>query len=294
MGNNKYAKNEIKGVGIGLRHRHFQEFIEDKPDVSWLEVHSENFLYLGSAAAQCLEDIRQNYPLSAHCVGLSLGSYDNVDKKHLESIKIFIDHFEPALVSDHLSWSAGKGRHLPDLLPMPYTEEALKSVCRNIAVVQDFLNRTILIENPSSYLTFASSQIPEWEFYVEVARRTGCGLLLDVNNIQVSAHNHSFSAENYIEYIPEEVVREIHLAGYSSREVEGKLVYIDDHSTKVYDEVWELYKKAITKFRRVPTLIEWDTDIPELAVLLEEKSKAGKILTLVEQNQAVFIPERND
>ncbi|WP_114326396.1 DUF692 domain-containing protein [Candidatus Colwellia aromaticivorans] len=280
---------KIKGVGLGLRHRHFQEFIENKPDVSWLEVHTENFFSQHSTSSKYLAKIRQDYPISAHCVGLSLGSAAvacPIREKHLQQIKKTIDWLRPAMVSDHLSWSASDGVHyLPDLLPIPYTEEAFEVVTKNINHVQDVLQRQILIENPSSYLSFNDSTILEWDFLAELSKVTKCGLLLDVNNIYVSAFNHDFDALAYLESLPIEAVKEIHLAGYSIDIIEGKEVYIDTHGQKVYDGVWQLYEKAVERFGEVPTLIEWDTDVPELSVLLAEKKKAEAIIAKVLNKQ---------
>lgn len=280
---------KLIGVGLGLRHRHFQEFIENKPDVPWLEVHTENFFSQDSTSSKYLAQIRQHYPISAHCVGLSLGSANvacPVREQHLQRIKKTIDWLQPSMVSDHLSWSASDGVHyLPDLLPIPYTEEAFEVVTNNINRVQDVLQRLILIENPSSYLSFVDSTILEWDFLAELSKTTGCGLLLDVNNIYVSAHNHNFDASTYLENLPIGAVKEMHLAGYSIDNIEGKDVYIDSHGHKVYDGVWQLYEQAIARFGAVPTLIEWDTDVPELSVLLDEKSKAEAIISKVLNKQ---------
>ncbi|MCJ8321699.1 MAG: DUF692 domain-containing protein [Colwellia sp.] len=281
--------NKIKGVGIGLRHRHFKEFIENKPDVPWLEVHTENFFSKDSTSSKYLANIRQNYEISAHCVGMSLGSATlscPVREQHLQKIKQTIAWLQPAMVSDHLSWSASDGVHyLPDLLPIPYTEEAFEVVTQNINHVQDVLQRQLLVENPSSYLAFVDSTMLEWDFLANLSKITGCGLLLDVNNIFVSAHNHGFDALAYLESIPVEAVKEIHLAGYSIDTIEGQEIYIDTHGQKVYDGVWQLYEKAIERFGAVPTLIEWDTDVPELSVLLDEKRKADAIIVKVLNKQ---------
>jgi len=277
--------SDINGVGLGLRHRHFKEFIVDKPDVPWLEIHTENFINQGSTSAKYLAEICQNYPISAHCVGLSLGTASNASLtrlQHIHDIKATIDWLKPSLVSDHLSWSASdEGHYLPDLLPIPYTEEALNIVAQNINQVQEVLRRQILIENPSSYLSYVNSPIPEWEFLSALVKKTGCGLLLDINNVHVSAHNHGFDALNYLGNIPKKSVQEIHLAGYSIDVIEGVDMLIDTHGHRVYDDVWLLYEKAIEHFGAIPTLIEWDTDVPELAVLLDEKRKAEAIITKV-------------
>lgn len=281
------APDQISGAGIGLRHKHFNNFTEDKkPDIGWLEVHSENFFNPASAAHRYLESIREHYAISAHGVGLSLGSADGLDKKHLEKLKWLVDYFKPTLISEHISWGRIGKRHSNDLLPLPYTEEALRVLTNNIKHVQDFLGRRILVENPSSYLTFTSSHISEWEFVARTAEESGCGLLLDINNIYVSSVNHGFSAEEYIDSISSDYVSEIHLAGYSVSKIEGKDILVDTHGTKVYEQVWELYEHAIKKLGNVPTLIEWDTDIPELSVLLDEAKKAETIMNKITRKAA--------
>ena len=277
--------NPLHGVGIGLRHRHFREIIAEKPEIPWLEVHTENFFSSGSAASQCLEKIRKDYPLSAHCVGLSLGAAEPVSARHLAQVQNFIERFSPALVSDHLSWGSASGAHVPDLLPLPYTEEALSALVANIGRTQDTLKRRILLENASSYLRFADSALPEWEFFVEAAKRSGCGLLLDINNIYVSCHNHGWDAETYLAAIPPERVGEIHLAGYSVCEVEGQEIYIDTHGAPVYDPVWALFSRWVERFAHTPVLIEWDDAVPELSVLLSEKAKAEKIVAGVRSTE---------
>ncbi|MCJ8294036.1 MAG: DUF692 domain-containing protein [Colwellia sp.] len=276
----------LQGVGVGLKHQHFQEFIDNKPDVSWLEVHTENFFSQDSTASKYLAKISQDYAISAHCVGMSLGSSATnckVREQHLQKIKNTIAWLQPSLVSDHLSWSASAdGHYLPDLLPIPFTEEALTVVVQNINHAQDVLQRQILIENPASYLTYLDSPIAEWQFLSSLVEETGCGLLLDVNNIYVSGHNHGFDSLEYLQNIPLSAVKEIHLAGFSIDNIEGKEIYIDSHGHKVYDGVWQLYEQAIKRFGALPTLIEWDTNVPELSVLLAEKAKAEVIITRVE------------
>jgi uncharacterized protein (UPF0276 family) len=261
-------------AGIGLRAPHYRELLETRPDVGWLEVHSENFFGQGGQPLHLLERVREYYPLSLHGVGLSLGSADGVSHAHLVQLKVLAARFEPALLSDHLCWGTVGGRHLNDLLPLPYTEEALDVVCTNIGRAQDFLAREILVENVSSYLQFAASSLDEWDFLAEVARRTGCGLLLDVNNIYVSAVNHGFDPLRYLDAIPVERVREIHLAGYDS----NGLCLIDTHGNRVAGPVWNLYGEALSRIGARPTLIEWDTDIPPLDTLLDEAGKAEDIL----------------
>jgi len=285
----KFSKNEIKGVGLGLRHPHVKNFIEDKPAVPWLEVHTENYFSPGTSASKFLLQIRQDYALSMHCVGLSLGSFEvgcPVRDDHLQKVKETYDRYEPALVSDHLSWSASQAHYIPDLLPVPMTEEALEVCVQNVDRAQEVLGRQMLIENPSAYASFKDSPIPEWEFLSALAERTGCGLLLDVNNIYVTAHNHNLDADEYLHKMPVEPVKEIHLAGYTVQEVEGQEVYVDTHGHPVYDDVWALYEKAVARFGDVPTLIEWDTDIPELSVLMDEKFKADKIFAAAKSREA--------
>lgn len=260
-------------AGIGLRAPHYREVLETRPDIGWLEVHSENFFGAGGQPLYYLEQARDLYPLSLHGVGLSLGSSSELNLEHLGKLKKLAGRFEPALVSEHLCWSSVGGRHLNDLLPLPYTEEALALVSRNIRQAQDFLGRRILIENVSSYLQFSHSTIPEWEFVSQVSALSGCGILLDVNNIYVSAVNHGFDARRYLEGIPVDEVGEMHLAGFDSN---GDCL-IDTHGKPVADEVWELYRRAVQRFGRVPTLIEWDTDIPPLSILLGEARKVDAI-----------------
>ncbi len=271
-------------AGIGLRTPHQTQVLETRPAVAWFEVHSENYFVDGGPALAALEAVRRDYPLSLHGVGMSLGGVDDPDPDHLRRLEFLVDRIEPAAVSEHLCWSAIGGRWLNDLLPLPYTREALDRVCAHVDEVQDALGRTILVENVSSYLRFLPEEMPEWAFVAEVANRTGCGILLDVNNIHVSARNHGFDAAEFLAGIPVDRVGEIHLAGYE--EVDGLL--IDTHSRPVYPAVWELYRAALERFGPVPTLIEWDQDIPELAVLLAEAAKAQTCLdTIMETDHAL-------
>lgn len=260
-------------AGIGLRVPHYRELLDTRPDIGWLEVHSENY-FGGGRPLWFLEQLRAHYPVSLHGVGMALGSAVRLDPTHLARLKTLIERIEPGLVSEHLSWGAIEGRHLNDLLPLPYTEEALDHVCTHIAEVQDFLGRRILVENISSYVRWKHDTIPEWEFVAEVARRSGCGLLLDVNNIYVSAVNHGFDARTYLAAMPAGRVEEIHLAGFD----EGEQCLIDTHGKRVSTPVWRLYRETIARLGPRPTLIEWDTDIPALGVLLEEAATAQAIL----------------
>ncbi|MGH8149765.1 MAG: MNIO family bufferin maturase [Steroidobacteraceae bacterium] len=262
-------------AGIGLRFQHHQAVIQTRPDIAWLEVHTENYMG-GGAPLAYLEAIREHYPLSLHGTGLSLGSADELDAVHLERVRRAIERLEPAFVSEHLSWSVIGGHYVADLLPLPMTEEALEVFCRHVDQAQRCLRRQILIENPSTYLRFRHSSIPEWEFLATVAKRTGCGILCDVNNIFVSAANHGWDSMTYLEALPPAAVAEIHLAGHSVRQLEGgRTIRIDDHSCRVGAEVWSLYEAALAYLGPVPTLIEWDTNIPPIDVLLEEAGKAS-------------------
>jgi uncharacterized protein (UPF0276 family) len=265
-------------AGIGLRFQHHWAVLAARPAIAWLEAHTENYMGGGKPIA-ALEAIRAHYPIALHGVGLSLGSADGLDPTHLERIRQVAERIAPAVVSEHLSWSTVAGRYLADLLPLPMTEEALDVVCRHVDRVQVCLRRPILVENPSSYLRWRHSTIPEWEFLAAVAGRTGCGILCDVNNIYVSAANHGWQPAAYLEALPPAAVGEIHLAGHSLRELEnGRVLRIDDHGSRVTGEVWALYTKALARFGPVPTLVEWDTDIPPLAVLLDEAGRAAALL----------------
>ena len=266
--------------GIGLRAPHVREIVDSGPDLGWVEVHSENYFGDGGQPHRFLERIRADYPLSLHGVGLGLGSADPLDLEHLRKLARLIERYEPGLVSEHLCWSAAGGRHLNELLPLPYTEEALDHVCGRIDALQDTLRRRVLIENVSGYLEFRHSSIPEWEFLAEVARRSGCAILLDVNNVYVNAMNHGFDARAYLAAMPADAVQEIHLAGFDAS---GPCL-IDTHGTPVAHEVWSLYRETIARLGPRPTLIEWDTDIPPLATLIAEAAKAEAIL---EQSHAV-------
>jgi uncharacterized protein (UPF0276 family) len=261
-------------AGIGLRTPHFEALAETRPALSFLEVHSENYFADGGPALAWLERFRADYPVSLHGVGLSLGGADPLDRGHLARLARLAERIEPALVSEHLCWSSIGGRHLNELLPLPYTEEALDHVCVRVAQVQEFLKRRILVENVSSYVQFASSRLSEGEFVAEVARRTGCAILLDVNNAYVNAVNHGADARAFLAAIDPATVGEIHLAGYQGT-ADG---LVDTHGAAVSEPVWELYAETVARLGPVPTLIEWDTEIPALEVLLAEAARAGAIL----------------
>jgi len=258
------------GAGVGLRAPHYRDFLESRPPVGWVEVHSENYFGDGGYDRHALERVRADYPVSLHGVGLGLGSADGVDERHLAKLKRLIDATEPALVSEHLCWSVADGTHYNDLLPLAYTSEALALVAERVSRVQEALGRRILVENLSTYLEFAASEMGEGEFLAELSRRAGCGVLLDVNNLYVNQVNHGADALAAIRAIPLGRVEEIHLAGHLVTEH----CLIDHHGDRVTEAVWRLYDAALERFGPVPTLIEWDTDIPELAVLLDEADKA--------------------
>jgi uncharacterized protein (UPF0276 family) len=265
-------------AGIGLRSPHVAEILATRPRLGWLEVHAENYMD-GGPSVRRLEALRRNYPVSLHGVGLSLGSADGLDADHLERLGRLADHLAPCVVSEHLSWSVTGRTYLNHLLPLPYTEESLAVVSGNVHRAQDRLGRPLLVENPSSYLRFAHSPIPEAEFLAELTQRTGCGILCDVNNLFVSAANVGLDPFAYLDTLPSDAVREIHLAGHAENDANGHTVLIDDHGSRVSAGVWELYEVALVRFGPVPTLIEWDTDIPALAVLLEEAAAADRRLS---------------
>jgi hypothetical protein len=273
-------------AGVGLRFPHHQAFVDTHPPIGWLEVHTENYMG-GGTPLRYLEILRRDYPLSLHGVGLSLGSADGLDQTHLDRLARVVERIEPALVSEHLSWSVVGQTYLADLLPLPMTEEALTIVCAHVDQTQTRLGRQILVENPSTYLQFRHSTIPEWEFLASVAARTGCGILCDVNNVYVSAQNHGWDASTYLRALPPAAIGEIHLAGHSITTLDsGVTLRIDDHGSRVAPAVWALYEQALARFGPVPTLIEWDTNIPPLQVLLAEAAEADRLLAQS--------PQRND
>ncbi|WEM44082.1 DUF692 domain-containing protein [Photobacterium sp. DA100] len=269
-------------VGVGLRSPHIHQILSERPDIGWLEIHSENYFTVNSPARQQLRAIADHYPISCHGIGMSLGSADELDRQHLSQLKQLVNDINPIAVSDHLSWSSVDGRYFNDLLPLPYTEEALAHFCCKVEQVQDALGRQMLVENPSSYLSFNHSTIPEWEFLRAVQQRTGCGLLLDLNNIYVSSFNHDFDCQTYLDAVDPRTVKEIHLAGFTVKQFEQGEIWIDTHSKPVSEPVWQLYRQWVrqhfSKLGGVPTLIEWDLDIPALDVLLGEAEQAQQII----------------
>jgi uncharacterized protein (UPF0276 family) len=266
-------------AGIGLRSAHLAELLARPPPVPWLEVHSENYFAAGGAAHESLARIRAKYPVSFHGVGLSLGSVDRLDRAHLRRLAELVRRYEPMLVSEHLSWSSVGGRFLNDLLPLPATREALEHMMLRVDEVQEYLGRQILLENVSSYLAIGADEMPQACFLAELVQRTGCGILLDVNNLYVNECNHGTSAAQFIRNLPPQAVHEIHLAGHTIHDYDGERVVVDTHNTLVCDAVWSLYELAVARFGRVPTLIEWDSDLPALDVLVGEARQADYVMT---------------
>lgn len=267
------ARTALKGFGVGLRARHYRDFLERRPSVDWIEVHTENYFGHGGWDVYVLEMLRADYPLSLHGVGLGLGSAtDEYFEGHLDKVARVARRFQPALISEHLSWAVVPGRHLNDLLPMPLTTEALQLVCERVDRAQQRLGK-ILLENVSTHLRFAADTLGEMEFLDELARRTGCGVLLDANNLYVNECNHGEDALTAMGDITPSAVEEIHLAGHLVTDD----VVIDHHGAPVADAVWNLYSQCVSRFGEIPTLIEWDADIPDLSVLLDEMDIARQI-----------------
>jgi uncharacterized protein (UPF0276 family) len=264
--------------GFALRAAHQHEFLQRRPAVGWVEVHSENYFARGGAQRAALAKVRELYPLSLHGVGLSLGSTDPLDSAHLAQLVRLARELDPALVSEHLSWGSIDERFMNDLLPLPYTEEALRHTANRIKAVQDALGRQILIENVSSYLEFEDSTFPEWEFLVALSVEAGCAILLDVNNLYVNAVNHGFDPYLYLKHIPRGAVQEIHLAGHSVQRAGKRAILIDTHAEPVCTAVWRLYGATLERFGPVRTLIEWDTGLPCLDTLLAEGARIEELI----------------
>ncbi|KAF1005858.1 MAG: hypothetical protein GAK32_02585 [Pseudomonas fluorescens] len=260
----------FSGYGLGLRKEHYPMFLETAVAVDFVEVISENFMVAGGQPRHILRQIRERHPVALHGVSMSIGTAEGLDRAYLQRLKALVDEIEPLFVSDHLSWSRTGGFNSHDLLPVPYTEEALDRVCANIDLAQNVLGRTMLFENPSSYLAFDHASMSEWEFIDAMSRRTGCELLLDVNNVFVSASNHGFDALAFLDGIPADRVRQIHLAGHS----QGRELLIDSHDSPVCAGVWDLYAKAMSRVGPVATMIERDDAIPPLEELLQELAMA--------------------
>lgn len=269
--------------GIGLRGPHHADILAQQPAVAWLEAHSENYFALDGIPCQTLTRVREHYPISLHGVGLSLGSTDPLSQAHLRKLDELARRIEPAQISEHLSWGSVNGSYLNDLLPMPYTEEAVEHMAQRVNQTQCYLRRNILIENVSGYVEFECSEMTEWEFLVEVAQRAGAGILLDVNNIFVNARNHGFAAEDYIRHIPRELVGEIHLAGHSTQTYDDYDILVDTHDAHVCADVWSLYRFALEQIGPKPTLIEWDSKLPPVATLVDEARRAQTMMDEVDE-----------
>jgi len=271
------SNTDIEGVGLGLRSEHYQEILQNKPKVPWFEALSDNYMGDGGLPLHHLNLIRNDYPITLHGVGMSLGSTDPLNLQYMAKLKRLIQRFEPTWVSDHLAWVSVNQHYAHELLPLPYTDECVTLLSDKINQAQDFLGQRLLVENPSSYLAFTHSTKDEAQLLNEVVANTDCYLLIDINNVYVSAQNNGFNAENYIDQLPMSRVKEIHLAGYEQRE--GYL--FDTHGYQINEQVWQLYQYALSKLGPVPTLIEWDNNIPSFDVLQKEASKAQHYLQLL-------------
>jgi len=261
------------GHGVGLRREHFERVLSAPTRIDWFEVISENFMADGGRPVDVLDRVRAQYPIVLHGVSLSIGSADPLNRPYLDRLAALARRTEPAWVSDHLCWAGFGGHYAHDLLPLPYTEEALRHVVARVDQVQEHLGRPIALENVSSYVTFRQSSMPEWEFLAEIARRSGCGILLDVNNIYVSSRNHGFDPRAYVQGIPKEAVWQFHLAGHSDK---GKYL-LDTHDHPVPDPVWDLYALAVERFGPVSALVEWDDNIPDFERLEAESLRAREV-----------------
>ncbi|MBL6615539.1 MAG: DUF692 domain-containing protein [Reyranella sp.] len=268
--------------GLGLRPEHYEEIADSPGKVSWFEALSENYMVPGGSPLRWLDRIRRDYPMALHGVSLSIGSIDPLDRRYLDDLKALVDRVEPMWVSDHLCFTGLRGQNMHDLLPLPYTEEALRHVAERVRRVQDHLGRRLVLENVSSYVTYAASELSEWEFIAELARRADCEVLLDVNNVYVSAFNHEFDARTFLRAMPRERVRQFHLAGHTHK---GSHI-IDTHDEPIVPDVWALYAEAVRLFPGVPTMIERDANIPPYAELLAELDEARRIAGTVTRQAA--------
>jgi uncharacterized protein (UPF0276 family) len=270
------------GFGLGLRTDHYQDVLEQRPPVDWFEIISENYMVPGGKPLHYLDRVREHYPLVMHGVSMSIGSIDPLNLDYLAQLKALAERIEPAWISDHLCWTGAHGRNMHDLLPLPYTEEAITHVADRVSQVQDFLGRRMLLENVSSYVSYADSRLTEWEFLSAIAERADCLILLDVNNIYVSSYNHEFDPRDYLDGIPVERVYQFHLAGHTNH---GDYI-IDTHDHPVVDPVWELYADAVRRFGFVSTMIERDDNIPPLDELIEELNQARRIAAPIHEELA--------
>ncbi|TDJ47816.1 MAG: DUF692 domain-containing protein [Gammaproteobacteria bacterium] len=270
----RFIDKPVAGAGIGLRSTHYQTIIENQPKVPWFEVLTENYFGDGGLPLHFLEKVRADYPVTLHGVGMSLGSADSLDRDYLARLKALAARIEPTYVSDHLAWISVDSRFVHDLLPLPYTEEALANFAAHVREAQDFLGRRLLIENPSSYMGYKETDMTEWEFLQELVVLTDCDILFDVNNVYVSGTNHGFDPIEYLHALPKGRVKEIHLAGYE----EQNNYLFDTHGYRVHPPVWDLYQATIEYLGPIPTLIEWDNDIPPFETLLDEAGLAQRVL----------------
>ncbi len=276
-------------AGIGLRLPHLAEVVATRPSVGWFEVHPENFL-ANPHAAELLVEVARQYPVSVHTVGVSVGSATGIDRRHLQRVGRLIETIDPILVSGHLAWSTHAGQYLNDLLPLPYTRETLAIVAAQVAEVQDALGRRYLVENPSSYVGFAGSTMDEVTFLSELVRMTGCGLLCDVSNVHLSAHNLTFDRLEYIDRLPADAVEELHLGGFTVEQDPASPdaeLYVDTHGSVVDEGAWELYRHTVARFGARPTLVEWDNDLPSLGRLTAEADRADAVSSAALENRHV-------
>ena len=268
-----------RGAGVGLRLPHLAEVVATRPAVGWLEIHPENFL-ANPHAMELLTELSQHYLISVHTVGISIGSVEGIDRTHLRRLRALIDAIDPVMVSGHLAWSTNQGAYLNDLLPLPCNEDALRVVAAHLDEVQDGLRRPYVIENPSSYVAFSTSTMTELEFLNELVHRTGCQLLCDVSNVHLSAHNMGYDPYRFIDGLPVDAIRELHLGGFTPEADEanpGATLLVDTHASTITEPVWDLYAYTLRRFGPTPTIVEWDTDIPPLATLLGEAARADAV-----------------
>ena len=265
-------------AGVGFKAEHAKDIFGNDPAVGWFEIHPENYMVAGGPRLAMLEELCAHYPVSMHGVGLSLGGGEKLSENHLADLKRLVDRFDPAMVSEHIAWSSHEGLYMADLLPTPMTKTSLDQLVQAIETVQDYIGRRILIENPTSYMPLSQNSIPELDFITEAARRSGCGLLIDVNNVYISAHNLGFDAKAFIDAVPGDLVGEIHLAGHEQDANPDDDVLIDTHSRPVADPVWALFDQLISRIGPRPTLIEWDNDVPGWDVLAAEAALADRYL----------------
>lgn len=288
----RFPAHPIAGLsGTSFKHEHIEEIRGATSSYKgFFEIHAENYMGAGGPPHRMLEDIRKEYPVSLHGVGMSIGGMQSIDSQHLGRFQSLVERYEPALVSEHLAWSTHGGTFFNDLLPLPYTEATLSRVCEHIDQVQEAIRRPILLENPSTYVAFADSTYDEVDFIKNISRRTGCGLLLDINNVFVSSKNQGFSALDYLRNFPLNHVAEIHLAGHAEQvDDEGELLLIDSHDGPVSDAVWKLFEIIINRHGSIPTLVEWDSNIPAWSVLEAEVRSAQ---TVLDRRAVASIPEQ--